>query len=77
MSAVAVSPDSTWIATGGNDHTVRIWNRDGRCVAAIKLNGPVTSLAWGEILIVGGRGLYGFHFVPAEELEQVHSERPE
>jgi WD40 repeat protein len=29
VNAVAISPDCTWLATGGYDRTVRTWNADG------------------------------------------------
>ncbi|MGW7367930.1 NB-ARC domain-containing protein, partial [Streptomyces sp. NPDC054841] len=35
VQSVAISPDGTWLATGGNDKTVRIWNRETGRTAGI------------------------------------------
>ena len=35
VRAIAVSPDGRWIATGGNDLTIRIWTADARPVAKL------------------------------------------
>ncbi|WP_307846198.1 NB-ARC domain-containing protein [Actinospica durhamensis] len=65
-AAVAVSPDSTWIATvGRTDRMIRIWNMSGHCVAAVRTDGELTSVAWGKDLFVGGaHGVYCYRFVP-------------
>ena len=34
------------LVTGGSDRTVRIWERDGRCLTTINVGSSVSSLAW-------------------------------
>ena len=72
MTAVAIAPDGTWLATGGRDDgTVRIWAADGAHssgVTAIRVDGDVSSCAWfpgsTDLGIGGNRGLYRFSLRP-------------
>ncbi|MCA9197935.1 MAG: protein kinase, partial [Planctomycetales bacterium] len=53
---VAISPDSSMFATGGQDRIVRIWSADGELLLAIPMEHPVNALAWspdGNNLVVG------------------------
>jgi WD40 repeat protein len=35
VNAIAISPDGTWLATGGNDRRAMIWGYDGRLNATL------------------------------------------
>ncbi len=39
-------PSLTWVATGGLDNTLRVWERTGFCRCSISHNGGVVSLQW-------------------------------
>jgi WD40 repeat protein len=64
--AVAIAPDSTWLATAGADGTVRIWDPViGARVGSSRVAGPLAHLGWsGETLLAAGAfGPYIFRFV--------------
>jgi WD40 repeat protein len=44
--SVAISPDEQWIATGSNDKTVKIWQRDGTLRNTLKQEGTVHRVAF-------------------------------
>jgi WD40 repeat protein len=61
--SVAIAADGTWLATAGNDGTVRICDRaTGTWVASMRVDGIVHGVAWtpdGG----GSRGVYLFGYV--------------
>ncbi|WP_405679910.1 WD40 repeat domain-containing protein [Streptomyces xanthophaeus] len=65
--AVAIAPDGLWLATGGWDRTVRIWNATtGHPVTMMRFEEPVYACTWapdGHSLAVGSvGGLYLYEF---------------
>ncbi|MFD0035415.1 WD40 repeat domain-containing protein [Streptomyces sp. NPDC055059] len=66
---VAVSPDGTWLATTGNDATVRIWDRASEQVRTMmRTDGRLFDCVWtsdGFGPVAGGdRGAYFYEFRP-------------
>lgn len=43
---VDISPDGQWIATGSNDRTVKLWNREGRIIQALAHGDTVHRVAF-------------------------------
>ena len=67
VTAVAIAPDGTWLATGSQDRTVRIWDAAvGRITAVLRVDSPLRDCAWspsGRLLAVAGdSGFYLFAF---------------
>jgi WD40 repeat protein len=64
--ACAISPDGATALTTSDDGTARVWDLGtGTAVAAVRVDGPLTTAAWpqGTIIYVGGHaGLYAFSF---------------
>lgn len=49
INAVAFSPDGSWLVSGGDDSTIRVWNvLTGRLVVARQFDAAVQSLAFSE-----------------------------
>ncbi len=68
VTDLAFTRDGRYFATTGGDQSVRIWQAGSfECVAALKVDGPLSSVAWystGDRLVVGGDGgLYVFDLV--------------
>jgi len=72
VNAVAIAPDGSWLATGSQDGTVRLWAADGgssrSSATAIRVDGDVFGCVWfpgsTDLCIGGARGLYRFSFRP-------------
>lgn len=71
VTAVAIAPDGTWLATASQDGTVRIWTPDRvgwSCTTALRIDDQASGCAWfpqaTDLCIAGGKGLYKFALRP-------------
>jgi WD40 repeat protein len=79
VTAIAIAPDGSWLATGDHSATVRIWNRQGRLLATCHENtffGRISGLAISPdgtwlaacagpvVLIMDPGGIQTAHFYP-------------
>ena len=64
VEALAISPDSAWLATVDEGHVIRVWSvHTHQCVAATRTDGNLAAVNWNsEIIVVGIHGLYGYRF---------------
>ena len=65
VAGLAISPDSTWLATSSDDSTVRLWNADGSVHTVPRghtdgVLGVTWSPAGSRIALVGKPGTYMF-----------------
>ena len=69
VTAVAIAPDGTWLATASQDNSARIWDAaTGSAIAVMRVHGSLHHCAMspsGQSLAVAGQaGLYMFTFKP-------------
>ena len=69
VTAVAIAPDGTWLASVGDDGSVRIWDpATGGISALMRVDRPLEDCAWSpsgqSLAAAGGAGLYHFTFKP-------------
>jgi WD40 repeat protein len=69
VTAVAIAPDGAWLASAGEDGSVRIWDPvSGGIGALMRVDRPLRACAWGpfsqSLAVAGVAGLYHFTFKP-------------
>ena len=69
VTAVAIAPDGTWLASAGRDGSVRIWDPvTGGISAVMRVDSWLEDCAWSpssqSLAAAGGAGLYHFTFKP-------------
>jgi WD40 repeat protein len=67
VNAVAIAPDSNWLATSSSDGVVRIWEvGTGRTRAMMRMDSALLTCAWIDshgIVVGGDAGVYLFDFL--------------
>lgn len=71
VTALAIAPDDSWLASASADQSVRIWHvRSQKAYAVMRTEGLIRTCAWdrsgGGITLVGRKGLYRFAFAPGK-----------
>jgi WD40 repeat protein len=70
---VAVAPGGRWLASGGWDGTVRIWDvATGQRLALMRLDHSVDALTWlgpSTVAVAGPAGLYLFEFLTDDDAD--------
>jgi hypothetical protein len=69
VTAVAIAPDGTWLASAGGDGSVRIWDPvTGGISAVMRVDSRLEDCAWSpssqSLAAAGEAGLYHFTFKP-------------
>ena len=67
MTAVAIAPDGSWLASASYDGSVRIWDPvTGSISAVMRVDSWLQDCAWSSsspsLAAAGGAGLYNFTF---------------
>jgi hypothetical protein len=67
VCGLAVAPDGAWLATVGDDRTLRVWDQAaGHTSAVMRVDGPLTNCEWSpsgkSIAAAGAGGWYCFTF---------------
>ena len=74
INAVAFSPDGSWLVSGGDDSTIRVWNvLTGRLAVARQFDAAVQSLAFspdGKSLFTGNGNTTGYRLEMKKMLEE-------
>ena len=80
MRARAVAPDGSWLATGGTDRTLRIWDvPTAQARALMRLDNDVHAAAWlgtSKLAVGGPAGLYLFDLLTGASLPPKQLQTP-